>query len=67
MAEPVAQLAVAELVQTIDDHRDDPCVAYKILQQSMAEYIKSGAEVPAALRQIEKDLSAECFAESQGR
>ena len=67
MAEPAVQLAVAELVQTIDDNRDDPCVAYKILQQSMAEYVKSGAEIPMALRQMEKDLSVECFAESQGR
>ena len=67
MAEPVAQLAVAELVQSIDDNRDDPCVAYRILQQSMAEYVKLGAQIPAALRQIEKDLSVECFAESQGR
>ncbi len=67
MAELGAPVAVADLVRTIDDNRDDPCVAYKILQQSMAEYIKTGAEIPAALRQIEKDLSVECFAESQGR
>lgn len=63
-----AQLtAVADVVRDLDAVRDDPCAAYKVLLDTIETYQNSGVEIPAALKQIEKDLSLECFAESQGR
>ena len=62
-----SQPAVADVVRDIEGLRDDPCAAFKVLHDTIVKFQKSGVEVPSVLRQIEKDLSFECFAESQGR
>ena len=59
--------AIADVVRDIAGLRDDPFAAYRMLRDTIVKYQQSGVEVPSVLRHIEKDLSVECFAESQGR
>ena len=67
MASSVARSALVDVFRSVDEKRDNPREAYRIVQESILTFRTLGEDVPAALLQVEKDLSAECFAESQGR
>lgn len=60
------QSEIAEINQKIDEI-EDPRRCYVMVQERIARLRQSGIIVPDELKRIERQLVAECLAESQGR
>jgi chorismate mutase len=60
------QSEIAEINQKIDEI-DDPRRCYAMVQERIQRLRQSGIVVPDELKRIERQLVAECLAESQGR
>ena len=67
MSSHVIQPDLSDLIKNVDAHRDSPRDAYLYVQEKIKKLKEAEREVPAELLLIERDLSAECCAESQGR
>lgn len=46
---------------------DDPRQCYRLVKERISHYQQTGSDVPADLASLERQLMAECMAESQGR
>lgn len=60
------QIDIAELSRQIDEI-DDPRQCYRLVKEQIARYQRSGRTIPTDLAYLERQIMAECMAESQGR
>lgn len=60
------QSEIAQLNTEIDQC-EDPRLGYRMVQERIRSYRQSGQSVPEELERLEKQMVAECLAESQGR
>ena len=60
------QSEIAEINQRIEQI-DDPRRCYALVQEKIQRLRQSGTGVPEDLKRIERQLMADCLAESQGR
>jgi hypothetical protein len=67
MSSHVVQPNLSDLIKNVDAYRDNPRDAYLYVQETIKNLKEAEREVPTELLLIERDLSAECCAESQGR
>lgn len=57
---------IAELSSQIEE-MDDPRQCYRLVKERITRYQQMGSDVPSDLASLERQLMAECMAESQGR
>lgn len=57
---------IAELSSQIEG-MDDPRQCYRLVKERISRYQQMGNNVPDDLASLERQLMAECMAESQGR
>lgn len=66
MSSEQMQSEIAQLNNQIDEC-DDPRLGYRMVQDRISAYKQAGRAVPVELSRLEKQMAAECLAESQGR
>jgi hypothetical protein len=67
MSQQMGSGEFAELVQQMEQSEDDPRQCYALVKERIAEFRKSGRNVPDELVRLEKRWITECMLTSQGR
>lgn len=57
---------ISELSRQMEQ-MDDPRQCYRLVKERIQQHQQAGASIPADLHRLERQLMAECMAESQGR